>query len=272
LIKSNTYSFAGSLHDFYRIAAMHPWLNTFFLGTSGLVLPVPNKNAYPEAFRNSSRLQYYGSLFNSIEINSTFTRLPRHTTVERWASEVPEHFRFTFKLPEAVTHAPQLQFDKQILSQFIDTVNEVGRKKGCLLLQFPAKLQAEHAGKLAEILKMLRRVDKQNEWTLAVELRNASWYEKAIDKLLQRFQAVRVIHDWHSFITPVEASSEVVYLRFHGPEKGYRGDYGQETLKEYAGETRKWLKEDKEVYAYFNNTLGAVMPNLLSFKKEVENG
>ncbi|HEY8955872.1 DUF72 domain-containing protein, partial [Chitinophaga sp.] len=44
-------------------------------GTSGLVLPVPNKQSFPPAFRDKSRLTYYASLFNSIEINSSFYKV-----------------------------------------------------------------------------------------------------------------------------------------------------------------------------------------------------
>src|SRR5262249_30420523 len=52
----------------------------FYLGTSGLVLPVPNKQHFPEEFKAGTRLSYYASLFNSIEVNSSFYKVPRPAT------------------------------------------------------------------------------------------------------------------------------------------------------------------------------------------------
>ena len=64
------------------------------IGISGIMVP-GKKEDYPEAFRNGSRLKYYSSLFNTIEINSTFHKLPLPSTLARWNSEVPEDFKFT---------------------------------------------------------------------------------------------------------------------------------------------------------------------------------
>ncbi len=81
-----------------------------WIGTSGLVLPVPNKQAFPEAFRRGSRLAYYATLFNSIEVNSSFYRVPMPVTFSKWASEVPAGFRFTVKLWQGITHVGGLRF------------------------------------------------------------------------------------------------------------------------------------------------------------------
>ncbi len=83
--------------------------NTFYSGTSGLVLPVP-KLLYPAEFQDKSRLTYYASLFNSIEINSSFYKIPQIPTVCKWAESVPDNFQFTFKLSKAITHAKGLEF------------------------------------------------------------------------------------------------------------------------------------------------------------------
>ena len=60
-----------------------------FSGTSGLVVPERNKSFFPPAFRDKSRLTYYASLFNSIEINSSFKKPPLPRTVMKWAADVP---------------------------------------------------------------------------------------------------------------------------------------------------------------------------------------
>lgn len=60
----------------------------------------------------SSKLQAYARLFNSVEINSTFYRLPRLTTAVRWRAEVDETnpgFEFTVKAFQGITHLHRFQ-------------------------------------------------------------------------------------------------------------------------------------------------------------------
>ncbi|RYF89308.1 MAG: DUF72 domain-containing protein, partial [Chitinophagaceae bacterium] len=78
-----------------------------FIGTSNIILPYTKAN-FPAAFRDQSRLHYYSRLFNSIEINSSFYKLPLPATFEKWAADVTEDFRFTLKLSKCVSHAKEL--------------------------------------------------------------------------------------------------------------------------------------------------------------------
>ena len=98
------------------------WADKWFCGTSGLVLPVPNKLAYPEEYRDKSRLHYYSVLFNSIEVNSSFYKLPLRRTVDRWCTEVAGDFRFTYKLSKEITHSRDLNFEKQAIDRFFEVV------------------------------------------------------------------------------------------------------------------------------------------------------
>lgn len=52
------------------------------LGTSGIVVS-GNKLSFPAAFQYKSRLDYYSSLFNTLEINSTFYKVPMQSTFEK---------------------------------------------------------------------------------------------------------------------------------------------------------------------------------------------
>ena len=111
-------------------------IQRYYTGLSGLQLPVP-KYLYPAPFENASRLTYYASLFNSIEINSSFYKIPQLATVRKWAGEVPDHFKFTFKLWKGITHNKGLEFSTEDLSAYFKSINGVTDKKGCLLIQFP---------------------------------------------------------------------------------------------------------------------------------------
>ncbi len=254
----------------YLYSQMPSISQRFYSGTSGLDLPVP-RSQYPAAFLGKSRLQYYASLFNSLEINSIFYKLPRSSTVVNWAASVPGNFRFTFKVSKTITHVKELKFDVKDVNDFIKAVENIGEKKGCLLAQFPPSLKIEKLDQLQRLLETLGEATYNSHWKLAIEFRDPSWYEREVHELLEEYNAVMVIQDIPKSATPLnQIRGDFVYLRFHGPEPRYRGDYSDEFLKQYAGYINTWISEKKTVYAYFNNTVGAAVKNLQTLNRYVK--
>ncbi|TLV03722.1 DUF72 domain-containing protein [Dyadobacter luticola] len=235
----------------------------FFSGTSGLVLPVPNKQFYPPEFQGKSRLTYYASMFNSIEINSSFYKVPLASTVKNWATQVPEDFRFTFKLWRDITHQKGLVFNPEDVKRFIGVINQAGDKKGSLLIQFPPSLKAIMRPQLEKLVLTISEEDPDKEWDTALEFRHDSWYEEETFELLEHFGFGIVLHDKPgSAPDVVDSDLNFRYLRFHGPKGDYRGQYEDDFLYEYGEKIQDWLSEGKTVYAYFNNTMGEAMKNL----------
>ncbi|QRQ99856.1 DUF72 domain-containing protein [Dyadobacter sandarakinus] len=245
----------------------------FYAGTSGLVLPVPNKQFYPEEFKNKSRLTYYASMFNSIEINSSFYKIPLASTVRNWATQVPDNFRFTFKLWRDITHQKGLIFNPDDVLRFMDVINQIGPKKGCLLVQFPPSLKAIMQPRLEVLLQTLAEGDPRKEWNMALEFRHDSWYTDATYELLDHFGAGIVLHDKPGSAPEMpDEWTRFRYLRFHGPKGDYRGQYEDDFLYEFAERIREWTQEDLTVYAYFNNTMGEAMKNLNLLNAAVSSG
>ncbi|HEY4286776.1 MAG TPA: DUF72 domain-containing protein [Puia sp.] len=239
-----------------------------WFGTSGLVLPVPNKQAFPPEFRAGTRLTFYASLFNSLEVNSSFYKIPLPNTFSKWTTEVPEDFRFTVKLWQGISHEPQLSFKPADVDKFMHAANQLGTKKGCLLIQLPPSLRADKADELRRLLEQIKKSDQQQSWNLAVEFRNRTWYIPEIENLLSQFQTTRVLHDMPaSKIMETTGNLLFVYLRFHGPAGDYKGGYSKDTLKEYAELIHKWQAAGKEVYVYFNNTIGDAIIDLETLRK-----
>jgi uncharacterized protein YecE (DUF72 family) len=233
-----------------------------FTGTSGLLLPVKNKLFYPEEFKDKSRLTYYGSLMNSIEINSSFYKVPMASTVRRWGEEVPADFKFSFKLFKEITHTKGLVFDPEQLQRFMDVISRIGSKRGCLLVQFPPSLKLNSFMQLNKLISCLRFSDEESNWHIAFEFRDPSWYCEEVYELLAENNMGIVLHDKPPAVTPItNIESEFVYLRFHGPGGNYRGSYEDDLLYEYANYINDWLLDGKEVYVYFNNTMGAAIEN-----------
>lgn len=158
----------------------------YYSGASGLLLPVRSKLFYPEEFRDKSRLCFYGSMMNSIEVNSSFYKIPKPATVSRSASDVPENFRFTFKLSKEITHNKGLAFDPDAVRRFMEVIGQVGDKKGAVLVQFPGSVRITQLRQLALLMNVLREADQENNWNIALEFRHVSLYQDEIYRLLEQ--------------------------------------------------------------------------------------
>lgn len=235
----------------------------YYTGTSGLLLPVRNKEFYPEAFKEKSRLHYYSSLFNSIEINSSFYKMPMATTIAKWADDVPEEFRFTFKLSKAITHCKEMDFEEDLVRDFMHRISFVAEKSGCLLVQFPGSIKPVYVREVERLLAVLQENNVESLWHICVEFRHQSWYREETYAMLEKYGMGLVLHDKLSTGGSVtDVSTEFVYVRFHGPSGDYRGSYSDDFLNEYSYYIKDWLAEGKTVYTYFNNTMGNAIANL----------
>jgi uncharacterized protein YecE (DUF72 family) len=240
------------------------------IGTSNIVLPF-SKESFPDAFKHKSRLNYYSSIFNTIEINSTFKKIPRLLTFEKWVDDVPERFQFTIKLSKEITHIKELNARFDILQNFINAANHLGNKKGCLLIQFPGKITSEYRQDVEEIIMNIDKVDSQNKWRKAVEFRSSTWYTERTQEFLNRYQTALVRHDMSkSANLNLDETASFHYFRFHGPTGDYKGSYSEQFLEEQALKIKALLINKKDVYAYFNNTMGDAFKNALTLKENVE--
>ena len=234
---------------------------TIYIGTSGIALPI-TKDSFPAEYKGATRLTYYSSLFNSLEVNSSFYKTPRAATFEKWANEVGDDFRFTIKFPKAVSHAKKLQFNDDEISGFLHSANAIAPKKGALLIQFPASISAWY---FAEVEELLARVDAQqgdHRWDVAVEFRHLSWYTGETYTMLNQRHAALVVHDMPGSATPLNHSAtRFIYLRLHGPTGDYKGSYPKSRIHEMAVWLAEQKKQGKTIYVYFNNTMGDAYNN-----------
>jgi uncharacterized protein YecE (DUF72 family) len=231
------------------------------IGTSNGHMP-GNKLTFPPAYQLRSRLHYYSSLFNTIEVNSCFYKTPLRSTYEKWTSDVPEDFQFTLKFSRDITHAKELSGELACMDDFLQAASGTGNKKGCLLIQFPGKINLEHFNQVENILDQLRVHDPEQKWRKAIEFRNESWYVGETSELLNEHNATMVLHDFSKAkISTLTVKANFVYMRFHGPAGNYRDSYSETALDEKAEIIREFMKSGKDVYTYFNNTAGNAFEN-----------
>ena len=83
-----------------------------------------------QEFQLKRRLNYNSSLFNSLEVNSTFYKVTIASTFEKWFGDVGNDFRFTIKLWKEITHSKELKFNEKDISLVLRRAASIGNKKG----------------------------------------------------------------------------------------------------------------------------------------------
>jgi uncharacterized protein YecE (DUF72 family) len=240
------------------------------IGTSNIVVP-GSKLSFPREFQQKSRLHYYSTLFNTVELNSTFYKVPMASTFAKWSGEVGQQFLFTIKLSKEITHGKNLQYDLTNIDRFLNAADGLDKKKGCLLVQFPGKISLQYYAAVEKILQRIVEMEHAIPWRTAVEFRHPDWYVSETFELMDEYGASVVLHDIpKAKNVDLNKGAGFVYLRFHGPAGDYRGSYTDHYLVEQAANIEAWLKDGKDVFAYFNNTIGEAFNNANTLKSMAE--
>ena len=204
---------------------------------------------YPEDIPKRSWFDYYASLFDTVELNTTFYRLPTIATVERWATQAPSDFVYSLKLGAFGSHRMKLRDAASWLPNHLDRALRLGHSLGPTVVQLPPRWK-RNTERLDEFLAVAPR-----ELRWAVELRDPSWLDDEVFDVLRRHGAALVIHDLlenHPWVR----TTDWVYVRFHGPvalQAKYRGRYGPHRLAKAAESLSEWFASGHDIYAYFNN-------------------
>jgi uncharacterized protein YecE (DUF72 family) len=204
---------------------------------------------YPADAPARTWFSHYAERFDTVELNSTFYRLPAVSTVEGWAAQAPPGFCFAVKVGQFGSHRMKLRDAASWLPNHLDRVDRLGPHLGPNLLQLPPRWKRD-LGRLEEFLVAAPR---RIRW--AVELREPSWLHDDTFDLLARHGAALCVHDLLP-AHPWERTATWTYVRFHGPralEDPYHGRYDGRRLAPVARRLRAWIDEGTDVYAYFNN-------------------
>lgn len=214
---------------------------------------VPSRHA-PLFGEGDSHLARYATRFDVAEINSTFYRphLPR--TFERWAASVPPRFRFSAKLPKAITHEARLHGVGDALTAFFDALAGLGAKLGGVLVQLPPSLAFDP--RVADrFFAMLRR---RSDTRVACEPRHASWFAPGADALWNRYAIARVAADPalvpEAARTAGPSAARWRYWRWHGSPRMYYSEYGDPALRTLAANLASGGSERSPAWCIFDNT------------------
>ena len=204
---------------------------------------------YPEKLPQRRWFEHYTTLFDTVELNNTFYRLPPPSTAEGWAAQAPPGFTYALKLGAFGSHRMKLRDAASWLPNHLDRAERLGASRGPTLVQLPPKWK-RNVERLDEFLSVAPRTMR---W--AVELREPSWAHPETYEVLRKHDAALCIHDLLAD-HPWDLTTDWTYLRFHGPnalKEKYLGLYGPERLEPVAEIASEWLRDGIDVYTYFNN-------------------
>jgi uncharacterized protein YecE (DUF72 family) len=201
-----------------------------------------------------SHLARYATRFNAVEINSSFYRPHAEATYARWAASVPRSFRFSVKLPKAITHDARLRGTGDATSRFADEIAGLGTRLGGVLVQLPPSL-AYDARLANAFFAMLRR---RIAVPVACEPRHSSWFEPRVDILWARYDIARVAADPARIPQAAQAggTGRWGYWRWHGSPRMYYDSYDDERLRSLAADLRAGSRSSRVAWCIFDNTAG----------------
>jgi uncharacterized protein YecE (DUF72 family) len=218
------------------------------IGCSGWNYPHWRDRVYHKGLAQRRWLEHYATLFDTVEVNNTFYRLPRESAVAGWVEQTPAGFVFAVKASRYLTHIKRLRDLERGADRFYEAIQplpEAG-KLGPVLWQLPANFHRDD-----ERLELaLERLPTGRH---CFEFRHASWFAEEVYELLRRRDAALVIGDdpARPFQT-LELTAGWTYIRFHRGRRGRNGNYSERELEEWKRRIAAWRSE-VEVYAYFNN-------------------
>jgi uncharacterized protein YecE (DUF72 family) len=205
---------------------------------------------YPAGLAARAWLHHYATQFDTVELNASFYRLPKRSTVERWATQVPDGFRFAIKVSRYLTHVVRLEDTAEHFALLLERIAPLveAERAGPFLWQLPPTFRRDD-DRLATALEAMPANLRH-----AIEFRDPSWFADDVMHLLEQHRVALVVADKpdvHAFQTQA-VTTDFTYLRFHHGSRGRRGNYSPMELKDWARRIAE-LREEVDVWAYFNN-------------------
>lgn len=222
-------------------------LGQIHVGTSGWSYAHWKGPFYPPDLPDAHRLRYYAQHFRSVEINSSFYRLPEPQTLRNWYAGTPDDFLFAAKASRYITHMKKLREPQKTVRAFLNRISLLEDKLGPILFQLPPHWRC-NTERLRVFLESL-----SSAFRYAFEFRDPSWLVPGTLELLARHRAAFCIYDLEGVATPDEITADHVYVRLHGPGAAYQGSYNERALARRAAGFREWSRAGKTIYCYFDN-------------------
>ncbi len=237
-------------------------MQSLHLGTIGWSYSFWKGNFYPNKTASKDFLAYYATKFSTVEVDSTFYRIPNQQAVANWKKQTPDGFSFSLKFPEVITHIKMLKDCQRETDLFLERTRMLKEKLGPLLLQFPPSFGIERLSSLADFLHQLPKTQRY-----VVEVRDAGFLNDAFYSLLRDSNVALSWVDNPSMPNISEVTSDFLYVRWEGDRKKVKGTLGkievavQENLQLWADKIKPYLSKQMNVFGYFSKYYSGYPPS-----------
>ncbi len=228
---------------FWQIVYMKE--SEFHIGCSGYYYPSWKGKFYPKDLKPKEWLTYYSTVFNTVELNGTFYKLPKAADLKKYHDATDNDFTFSAKMSRYVTHIKRLKDCKDEIVRFHDLLEEGLQKKlASILYQMPPSFSYNEENLNA----ILENIPRGNN---VVELRNQSWWNDEVFRAFTKAKITFCNIDFPGLISPIAATTPLFYMRFHGNPELFKSQY---TLAELKKVYKQIPDHCTKANIYFNNT------------------
>jgi uncharacterized protein YecE (DUF72 family) len=214
-----------------------------YAGASGFSYPSWKGDFYPDDAKPEDFLRLYAERVNTVELNNTFYRVPPEDQFDRWATQVPEGFRFGVTMSRRLTSFGRVEG----VDEFCRMAKRLGDRLGPLRIKVP---QARDDGFLRLLLDSL-----DPEMLAALDFRHDSWDDAEVQAALDERGVARV--------DDLEGAALFRYLRLREPP------YEQAELAALAETVRAQVEGGVDVYAYFRHEDEPTAPRFATWLREL---
>ena len=230
------------------------------IGCSGWSYKDWEGHFYPRDLPAGNYLKFYSGVFDCVEIDSSFYRIPNQGMINQWKNNTPGGFVFSPKLPKKITHDNKLEGSDSTLLYFYSVLSKLGPKLGPIAIQLPPSI------KLSTHLEIMKKFITQlsPSFRHAIEFRHKSWFTPEVYAML-RAGNIAMVWSFNQYLeTPPEATADFMYLRMVGDRElteftGIQKDRSAE-LEKWASTVKEKASKFEEGYVFFNNHFAGFSP------------
>lgn len=243
---------------------------TLRVGTSAFTAAGWEGSFYPTGLDSRDYLSYYAKHFDTVEVDSTFYRIPSPRLTQGWYDKTPKDFLFALKVTQTITHERVLVDAAEEMKKFLAAVDPLSEKLGPLLFQFPyfnRKVFPSLDGFLERLRPFLKKLPEG--YRFAVEVRNKNWLGPKLSAALRERGVALVLidhpwmprpADWLQCADPVTA--DFTYIRWLGDRKGIEEQTKswdkrivnrRRELSEWVEVCREFARRRLNIFAFANN-------------------
>jgi len=220
------------------------WVNNFY-----------SKNSRPESF-----LEEYSKIFETVEVNSSFYKVPSVSVLEKWKTQTGSNFIFSLKVPKKVTHSKSIIENLDYLDYFLENIKVLKSNLGPVLFQFSYSFKFESFDGLKNLVSVL-----PESYRYAIEIRNKSWLDDRFYCFLEDNNICLVFSDI-PWLKVDKITADFVYFRLEGNRKkidGTKGVIEQDKTNEIEGLAKKIMshEEGSECFVYFSKYFSGHSPS-----------